>query len=83
MVEEFRVVAMVCSGLRWCCPALATTAQLVVASFGFSPSLWWCSVLLCVLFACVVLVVAVVVFVVFLNDMAVLCTLFQKKLLVL
>jgi len=74
---------MVCSGPRWCGTALATTAQLVVASFGFSPSLWWCSVLLCVLFACVVLVVAVVVFAVFLNDMAVLCTLFQKKLLVL
>ena len=32
------------------------------ASSGFSPSLWWCSILLCVLFACVVCVVAVVVF---------------------
>ena len=62
MVEEFRVAAMVCNGPRWCGTALATTAQLVVVSFGFSPSLWWCSVLFCVLFACVVLVVAVVVF---------------------
>ena len=62
MVEEFRVAAMVCSGPRWCGTALATTAQLAVGSFGFSPSLWWCSVLLCVLFACVVWVVAVVVF---------------------
>ena len=62
MVEEFRVAAMVCSGPRWCGTALATTALLAVASFGFSPSLWWCSVLLCVLFACVVGVVEVVVF---------------------
>ena len=62
MVEEFRVAAMVCSGPRWCGTALATTAQLVVASFGFSPSLWWCSVLLCVLFGYVVWVVAAVVF---------------------
>jgi len=62
MVEEFRVAAMVCSGPRWCGTALAMTAQLTVASFGFSPSLWWCSILLCVLFACFVCVVAVVVF---------------------
>jgi hypothetical protein len=48
MVEEFRVAAMVCSGSRWCGTALATTTQLAVVSFGFSPSLWWCSVLLCV-----------------------------------
>jgi len=62
MEEEFRVAALVCSGPRWCGTALAMMAQLAVASFGFSPSLWWCSVLSRVLFACVVWVVAVVVF---------------------
>jgi hypothetical protein len=54
---EFQIAAMVCSGPCWCGTTLATTAQLVVASFGFSPSLWWCSILLCVVW-----VVTVVVF---------------------
>ena len=58
MVEEFRVAAMVCSGPRWCGTALATTAQLAVASLSVCGGLAFC----CVLFACVVWVVAVVVF---------------------
>ena len=59
-MEEFRVAALVCSGPRWCGTALTMMAQLAVASFGFSPSLWWCSVLSLVLFACIVWVVAMV-----------------------
>ena len=60
MVEEFEVPLRIAAGRGFRRGAvLATTAQFVVASFAFSPSLWWCSVLLGVLFACIVCVVVV------------------------
>ena len=60
LVEEFELPLWLAAGrgfLRG--TTLATTAQFVAASFASSPSLWWCSVLLGVLFACVVCVVVV------------------------
>ena len=60
MVEEFEVPLRLAAGRSfWRGTALATMAQFVVASFASSPSLWWCSVLLGALFACVVCVVVV------------------------
>ena len=60
MVEEFEVPLRLAAGRGfWRGIALATTAQFTAASFASSPSLWWCSVLLGVLFACVVYVVVV------------------------
>ena len=62
MVEEFEVPLRIAAGRGFRRGAvLATTAQFVVASFAFSPSLWWCSVLLGVLFACVICVMVVFV----------------------
>ena len=60
MVEEFKVPLRLAAGHNfWRGTALATTAQFAAASFAFYPSLWWYSVLLGVLFACVVCVVVV------------------------
>ena len=60
MVEEFKLPLRPAAGRGiWRGTALATTAQFAAASFASSPSLWWCSVLLGVLFACVVCVVVV------------------------
>ena len=60
MVEEFEVPLRPAAGRGfWRGTALATTAQFAAAPFAFSPSLWWCSVLLSVLFACVICVVVV------------------------
>ena len=61
LVEEFELpLWLVVAGRGfWRGTALATTAQFAAASFASSPSLWWCSVLLGVLFACVVCVVMV------------------------
>ena len=60
MVEEFEVPLRLAMGCGfWRGTAFATTAQFATASFASSPSLWWCSVLLGVLFACVVYVVVV------------------------
>jgi len=61
MVEEFEVPLRLAAGRGfWRGTALATRAQFPAVSFISSPSLWWCSVLLCVLFACIVCVVVVV-----------------------
>ena len=58
MVEEFEVPLRHAVGRGfWRGTALATTAQFAAASFASSPSLWWCSVLLGALFACVVCVI--------------------------
>jgi hypothetical protein len=52
MVEELQVSLRLAAGCGfWRGTALATTAQFTTASFSSSPSLWWCSVLLGVLFA--------------------------------
>ena len=60
MVEEFEVPLRFAAGCGFRCgTALATTAQFAAVSFTSSPSLWWCSVLLGVLFVCVVCVVVV------------------------
>ena len=60
MVEEFEVPLKFAAGCGFRRgTALATTAQFVAVSFTSSPSLWWCSVLLGVLFVCVVCVVVV------------------------
>ena len=60
MVEEFEVPLRLAAGHSfWRGTALAMTAQFAAASFASSPSLWWCSVLLGVLFACVICVVMV------------------------
>ena len=60
MVEEFEVPLRLAAGCCfWCGTALARPAQFAAVSFASSPSLWWCSVLLGVLFACVVGVVVV------------------------
>ena len=60
LVEEFALSLWLAAGCGfWRGTALATTAQFAAASFASSPSLWWCSVLLGVLFACVVCVVVV------------------------
>ena len=61
LVEEFELpLWLVVAGRGfWRGTALAMTAQFVAASFTSSPSLWWCSVLLGELFACVVCVVVV------------------------
>ena len=60
MVEEFEVPLRPAAGRDfWCGTALAMTTQFVAVPFASSPSLWWCSVLLGVLFACVVCVVVV------------------------
>ena len=58
MVEEFEVPLRLAAGRGfWHGTVLATTAQFAAASFTSSPSLWWCNVLLSVLFACIVCVV--------------------------
>ena len=60
LVEEFELPLWLAAGrVFWRGTTLATTAQFAAASFASSPSLWWCSVLLGVLFACVVCVVVV------------------------
>ena len=60
LVEEFELSLWLAAGRGfWRGTALAMTTQFVAASFASSPSLWWCSVLLGVLFACVVGVVVV------------------------
>ena len=60
MVEEFEVPLRPAAGRDfWRGTTLATTAQFAAVPFASSPSLWWCSVLLSVLFACVVCVVVV------------------------
>ena len=60
MVEEFELALRPAAGRGiWRGTALATTAQFAAVSFASSPSLWWCTVLLSVLFACVVCVVVV------------------------
>ena len=60
MVEEFEVPLRLAAGRGfWRGTALATTTQFAAVSFASSPSLWWCKVLLGVLFACVVCVVVV------------------------
>ena len=59
MVEEFEVSLRPAAGCGfWCGTALAMTTQFAAVPFASSPSLW-CSVLLGVLFACVVCVVVV------------------------
>ena len=60
LVEEFELPLWLAAGRGfWRGTTLATTALFAAASFASSPSLWWCSVLLGVLFACVVCVVVV------------------------
>ena len=60
LVEEFELSLWLAVGRGfWRGTALVMTAQFVAASFASSPSLWWCSVLLGALFACVVCVVVV------------------------
>ena len=60
MVEEFEVPLRFAAGCGFRRgTALATTTQFAAVPFASSPSLWWCSVLLSVLFACVVCVVVV------------------------
>ena len=61
LVEEFELpLWLVVAGRGfWRGTALATTAQFAAVSFASSPNLWWCSVLLGVLFACIVCVVVV------------------------
>ena len=60
MVEEFEVPLRPAAGRGfWRGTALAMTTQFAAVPFTSSPSLWWCSVLLGVLFACVVCVVVV------------------------
>ena len=60
LVEEFELSLWLAAGRGfWRGTALATTAQFAAASFASSLSLWWCSVLFGVLFACVVCVVVV------------------------
>jgi hypothetical protein len=55
--EEFRWLLELAAGCGlWRGTTLVTTARFVVASLNSSPGLWWCSVLLRVLFACVVCV---------------------------
>ena len=62
LVEEFELPLWLAAGRGfWRGIALATTAQFTAASFASSPSLWWCSVLLGVLSACVVCVLVVFV----------------------
>ena len=62
LVEEFELPLWLAAGRGfWRGTALAMTVQFAAASFASSPSLWWCSVLLGVLFACVVCVVVVFV----------------------
>lgn len=66
----------------WCDTTLVTTAQLAVASFAFSPNLWWRSVLLGALLACVVCVAVVFTLVCyvrnFLHDVVVLLPFIKK-----
>ena len=58
MVEEFEVPLRLAAGCCfWRGTALVTTAQFAAVSFASSPRLWWCSVLLVALFACVCVVV--------------------------
>ena len=60
LVEEFELPLWLAAGRGfWRGTALAMMAQFAAASFASSPSLWWCSVLLGVLFVCVVCVVVV------------------------
>jgi hypothetical protein len=60
LVEEFELSLWLAAGRSfWRGTALATTAQFAAASFASSPNLWWCSILLGVLFTCVVCVVVV------------------------
>jgi hypothetical protein len=60
MAEEFELSLMLPAGRDfWRGETLATSVQLLVASFSFSPRLRWCRVLLGALFACVVVVVEV------------------------
>ena len=60
MVEEFEVPLRLAAGrVFWRGTTLATTARFAAVSFASSPSLWWYSVLLGVLFVCVVCVVVV------------------------
>ena len=87
MVEEFEVPLRLAAarGFRRG-TALATTAQFATVSFTSSFSFWWCSVLLGVLFVCVICVVVVVfastryvrIFL-FLYDVAVLMPFIKKK----
>ena len=60
MVEEFEVPFRLAAGRGFRRGTTsATTAKFAAVSFTSSFSLWWCSVLLDVLFACVVCVVVV------------------------
>jgi hypothetical protein len=58
MVEEFEMLPLLAAGCDFRRGTmLATTAQFTGGFFGSSPGLWWCSVMLCALLACVVCVV--------------------------
>ena len=60
MVEELEVpLRLGASRNFWRGTALAMTAQFAAVSFASSPNLWWCSVLLGVLFVCIICVVVV------------------------
>jgi hypothetical protein len=79
---HFQLELAVGCGL-WRGTTLMTTTRFAVSSLDSSPRLWWCSVLLCALFTCVVCVWCcklrrVVQLLSSLNDIAVLLLSFKK-----